>query len=375
MSLINLLQVLFILFMPWALTRFTEKMGTENWLSPVVLCYLTGIAIRNLTSFPLSDALSKHITEASILLAIPLLLYSTDLWGWLKLAKSTLIGFTLQIVSVIISAAAIGWMFREILPEVSYLSGMLTAVFIGGTPNMNAVGMALEVKTETFVALNAVEIACGGGYLLLLTSVLPRLIAFILPAFEGDKHAGADEFLPKNIANKKDILLALGLTICLAGLAAGLTWLLAGSFNKPGTIILLLSVFSVAASFNPRIRNLGGAYETGEYCLLIFSITIGLMAEFNDLFNNGGVLLTYCALTLLLNVILHLLLCRLFRIDRDTMIITSTAGVFGPPFIGQVAAVLKNRSMVFSGIATGLIGIALANFFGILIGNFLHRWL
>ena len=53
------------------------------------------------------------------------------------------------------------------------------------------------------------------------------------------------------------------------------------------------------------------------------------------------------------------------RIDRDTVLITSTASIFGPAFVGQIAQVLGNRHIVFGGMATGLVGYAIGNYLGI----------
>lgn len=369
------IQVLLICVLPYFLTRFTVRMGTQNWLSPVVLCYIAGIGMRNLTPFPLDDGLSMGFSQATIILAIPMLLYSTDFLGWLKLAKTTILSFVLMSVGVVISALVAGWLFKNLLPDVSILSGMLTGVFIGGTPNMNAVGMALEVSETTFIRLNAAEIACGGLYLVFLTSVAHWFFGLFLPDFQGDKHAGVDEFLPKNGFSWLDILKAVGLTLLLAGASVAIVKWTAGTLQKPGLIILLISAFSVGASFFPKIRNLGGAYESGEYLLLMFSIAIGMMADFTEIFADGWLLIGYCATVMAIAVALHTIFCRLFNIDRDTMIITSTAGLYGPPFIGQVAAVIKNRSLVFSGIATGLVGIAAANFIGVAVANLLQNWL
>ena len=368
-------QALLILVLPFLLTRLTERFGTANWLSPVVLCYLAGILLKNLTPLPLDAKISTTFSQGAIVFAIPLLLYSTDLLGWLKLAKGTLISFALVVVSVLISTVTMAWLFKNLLADTWLLSGMLTGVFIGGTQNMNAIGIALEASDETFIALNAVEIACGGAFLLFLTSVAPRFFGLFLPEFQGDKHAGVDEFLPANGFNWKDIALAMGLTLLIIGAAITLVWLATGSIERPGLLILLLSAASIVASFFPAIRNLGGSYETGEYCLLMFSIAIGMLADFGEIFSKGGWLLAFTASTLIASVGLHLLLCRLFKIDRDTMMITNTAAIYGPPFIGQVAAVIKNRSLVFSGIATGLVGIALANFAGVIVAKILKMWL
>jgi hypothetical protein len=49
----------------------------------------------------------------------------------------------------------------------------------------------------------------------------------------------------------------------------------------------------------------------------------------------------------------------------DTAIISSTATIFGPPFIGPVAAALKNRALVGPGLTLGLAGIALGTYLGL----------
>ena len=51
--------------------------------------------------------------------------------------------------------------------------------------------------------------------------------------------------------------------------------------------------------------------------------------------------------------------------DRDTLIITSTAAIFGPVFIGPVANAIGNRELITIGIALGLIGYAIGNYLGL----------
>ena len=63
----------------------------------------------------------------------------------------------------------------------------------------------------------------------------------------------------------------------------------------------------------------------------------------------------------------HLALCRVSRIDRDTTIITSTAALFGPAFIGPVAVRLANRAVFVSGLMSGLVGYAVGNYLGLLV--------
>ena len=371
-----IIQSFIIIFMPWVLSKLTHRLGTEKWLSPVVLCYIVGIVLCNFIPWPLNHQVSMVFSQATIILAIPLLLYSTDLIGWFKLAKSTIISFILVIISVVIGAFFVSPFFFQKVEDSWLLSGMLAGVFIGGTPNMNAVGLAMGADENLFVTLNATELICGGIYLIFLTSVAHRFYGLFLKDFIGKKdwHEGLEEI---KVADFQwgHIFMALGLTILLAATAIGLTQMLTGGLQSTGLIILSISALSVGASFSPTIRNWEGPFELGEYLLLMFCMAIGMMANLSELFAGGGILLLFTGSNWLVALTLHLLLCKIFKIDRDTMMITQTAGFYGPPFIGQVAAVIQNRSLVFSGIMTGLVGLAIANFIGIGVAKLLKMWL
>lgn len=366
-------QVCIIVFAPYFLSRLTRKWGTENWLSPVVLCYIVGIGLRNLTPFPLVDSISDGFSKGTVLLAIPLLLFSTDLLGWFRLAKTTILSYFFVAISVVISATFFGFLLKDNLPDVGMLSGMLCGVYIGGTPNMNAVGIGLGASEETFVTLNAAEIACGGIYLIVLTSVAHRFFGLFLSDFQGLKLVNEEvESQPKIVW--REVLMAIGLTLGIVGLSVGSVLFLFGDLKKSSLIILMISSLGVAASFFQKIRNWQGTFETGDYLLLMFSIAIGMLADFAEIFQNGGWFLLLSAVVMVGSISLHVLFCRLFGIDRDTMMITQVAGFYGPPFIGQIASVIKNRSLVFSGIATGLVGLAVANFIGVAVGEVLRNW-
>lgn len=364
-------QLIILVAAPWLLTKLTLKMGTQDLLSPVVLSYLTGIILRNLTNFPLSDAVSMSMSQATILLAIPLLLYSTDLKAWLSLAPKTILAFVLIMLSVVLSTSIANFYFKDLLTDSNILSGMLAAVYIGGTPNMNAVGLAMGVPESTFITLNAAEMVCGGTWLIFLTTLAPRFFGLFLKPFEYQHTEDENAFYPISKFGILDILKAIGLTIILAGLTAGIVYLIFGTLEKPGWLILLLSAFAILASMWKEVRNLNGAFQSGEYLLLIFCVAIGMMADIGEILTNGGTQIAFAATVLLVAVVFQIILCRLFNIDRDTMVITSTAGFYGPPFIGQIAAVLRNRTIVVSGIITSLVGLAVANFIGVVLAELL----
>ena len=71
------------------------------------------------------------------------------------------------------------------------------------------------------------------------------------------------------------------------------------------------------------------------------------------------------------SVIVHIILARIFRIDADTTLITSTAGIYGPAFIPSVANALKNKEIVLTGLICGILGYAIGNYLGIGMNIFL----
>jgi len=71
---------------------------------------------------------------------------------------------------------------------------------------------------------------------------------------------------------------------------------------------------------------------------------------------------------------LHAALARIFKIDADTVIITSVAGICSPPLVPMVAASLKNREIVLSGVMTGIIGWVVGTYLGIAIAYILRGW-
>ena len=91
------------------------------------------------------------------------------------------------------------------------------------------------------------------------------------------------------------------------------------------------------------------------------------MAKFSGLMGESLHVLGYTAIVLYGSLALHLLLCKRFGIDADTAIITSTAAIFGPAFIGPVASRLNNPQMVVSGLSSGLVGYAAGTYLGILM--------
>jgi uncharacterized membrane protein len=133
-----------------------------------------------------------------------------------------------------------------------------------------------------------------------------------------------------------------------------------------------VTTLSIAASFVKKIRFLPRTYEFGEFFLLVFCMGIGSISNIHEMLQASPNVLFYVTCVFLGTLSVHFLLSWIFRIDADTTLITSVAGIFGPAFIGPVASVLKNKDIVVSGLTTGLVGYAIANYLGLGMAQVFH---
>lgn len=353
-----------------ALTLYSErKYRIIQWIGAIVICYLTGMILGNLPGLEIDSPVFNTISEISVSLAIPSLLFSVNLKDSWSTTRIAFISFSLCALAVSMSAVA-AWFFLKDFTEESWkLSGMLIGVYTGGTPNMSAIGKALGVKDEVFILMNSIDILLSGVYFIFLITCARKLLWLFLPGTTSNKEeTNISEETPFNAlplkTKFKNVLISLGLSALILGVAAGISLMISGSLSAP-LVILIMTTLGIGASFIPRIRRMEGSYQTAHYFLLIFALSIGVLADFSKIMTNSPPVFIYCAAVMTGAVFLHYIMAAILRIDTDTVIITSTAAIFGPAFVGPVANSLQNRQIIVAGISTGMLGYAIGNYLGL----------
>jgi uncharacterized membrane protein len=243
---------------------------------------------------------------------------------------------------------------------------------------MAAVGRVLEARSETFVLLNTADLMAGGVYLLFLLTFAQRLFLRFMRPFTAAPHHDAFEHPGEGLSawtrhHLRDMGLSFALSVAIAAAVLGATVLAFGKLEA-APALLGITTLGIAASLSKKVRSLVGAYELGEYLLLIFCVAMGSLADARLLSGGNMTLFLFVWLVMGLAIILHTVLSALMRIDADSTLICSTATLYGPAQIGPVAAVLKNRALVGPGLTLGLAGLALGNYLGLLTAWGL-RWL
>jgi uncharacterized membrane protein len=365
-----ILEVILILALPILFKVLANKVKFIRTVGPIILCYGAGILLGNI-GLPWDKDLSMTISEFTVPLAIPLILFSLDIKKWLSLAKKTILSFVLMLIAASAAALLAAFIFSGSLEEGWKISGMLTGCYTGGTPNLMAIGMGLDVSQNTLVMVNMCDMMLGGIYFFFMISIVKTLFRKILPKFKSTGNEHKEEvaalqgiFSGGKRKGMRGLLLCGLLALASTGLAVGIAMLITGKLDV-AIIILVVTTCGIALSLWKKIRQTRGTWNMGQYVILVFSIAIGSTVDVQMLFNASPTILAYTATVMFGALIIHLLLSMIFKIDADTTLITSTAGVYGPAFIGPVAEALGNHEVVMSGLVSGLVGYAAGNYLGL----------
>ncbi|NJC24696.1 DUF819 family protein [Neolewinella antarctica] len=368
----TLLSVGLCLLFPLA-ARAGEREGKfPSWLSAIIACYLVGILVSNAHLWSVDNELLEKVAGASMLIGLPLLLFAVRIGDSLRYARTMLFSFLLCCVSGLICTLLVGLYMTDRIEDAWKISGMLVGLYTGGTPNVQAIGVALEAPASYLVLIQAADVLLGGAYLLGLITFLPSIYARIFRATPGEEEEVVQtETITVPLRRQVPQLIA---SLVVVALAVGTGLLFPESDHGLTIIILTLTTLSLIVASLPIVDRLGNTYPLGEYFILVFSVALGLMADFRDLASNGMDLLWFSFLALFATTTLHLLLSRLFNLDRDTVILSSVAAFYGPVFVVQVAASLKNQRLLAAGIAVSLFGFGIGNYLGISLANLVAWW-
>ena len=372
---VDVLLVLFYIVIPAILLVLRSRVGIIKKLGAVTVAYIIGVIVGNIGVLPLENVVANELMGPVVILSIPLLLFGTDLTVFRTSGRNMTTAFLCCILAVIVASTSSAFVFGQWIEEISVYSAMAFGVYTGGTVNLSAIGLALGAPSEAIVLISAADLAWGGLLLLLILTVAKRVLVRILPAppshsiTSASIESGFDESF-----QLKGGILGLLLAVVVAGVTAGISFLLTGHLSELVMYVGVTALGLGCALIKP-VRQMKGTYALGNYLLIVFCLAIGSLARIENIIDAGVSIMSFIGYIVVVSVVLHILLGRIFKVDADSIILTSTAGLYGPPFIAPVARAIKADHLVPVGITLSLIGFAIGNYGGLLLGHVLKALL
>jgi uncharacterized membrane protein len=385
-----MILVLAYLLIPALIVFACQKFSILDKAGVVVLSFGLGIAIAaglDLSLFFETDtitAVQKDVSEISIAIALPLLLFSINVKTALNMAGDTLKGMGLALFSVMVISVIGAIIFNDQVADVWQVAGMSVGAYTGGGPNMAAIKSAIDGKESIFVTMVTYDILFSAMYLIFVMTVGQKLFGLFLNKYQPKNndeteidYAGMEHMADETAHGYKKLLnvklapqtLASILTSgVVVGLALFIASLVPETYKSTTTIVGITSL-GLVASFIPQVRHLANSFQLGMYLILVFCFTMGTMTDTSIFTNIDLGLASYITFILVGSLIMQALLCKLFKVDTDTFLITSSAAIMSVPFIPVIAGALKNREILLPGFAAAIIGYAVGNYLGIIVAN------
>lgn len=369
-------------------------------IGPVMILYAIGVVIANIPMPAEIAKLQGIIPTIMIPLAIPMMLFgctfkTSELSLQLRLITSGVISVCLAVLGGYL-------LFGSSIEQGAELGGMLAGKCTGGTLNAAALKEGLRISDKNYMLITIYDIVICFFYFIFLLGGGIRLFRW----FYGENtkrtisEADAEEIKREMAAVKANpykglwskagfaqIGKVLATTIAVVVLAAGLSYLIGWIFGadlanfmneKKGgwfmaPFILMLTTIGIGLSFYKPIQKFDRSYDLGMYLIYIFSLAIASMADLSNLQIAENInMIAFLAFAIFVSLFIHAIICRLMKVNADSMVVSSVAFINSPPFVPMISNAMKNRAALVTGISAGLIGYAVGNYLGILIARLLH---
>ena len=321
------------------------------------------------------------LMSVTVPLAIPLMLFNCDFKLWTKALPKTLWSMVGGIAAVLTAVISGYFIFHTPdVPEFNKVAAMMTGIYTGGTMNFNALGASLGVDKTVMAIVLAFEMVLTTPYIFFIIGGGYKVFRKILPYDDVTRRGRKDEEVEtKDIENYQGMLqkqnvggmfAGLGLSLLFLIIGAGLALLLTGTLNEL-VVILTITTLSIIASFFKKVRALPKTFELGMFFILIFSVIVASLFDIHSV--NGGSLMIglFVAWVMVIAAGLHLLLCRIMHVSGDLFCVSQIALLCSPPFVPPVVGAMKNKKVLISGIAIGLVGYAIGTYLGVAIAMIL----
>lgn len=347
--------------------RWASRLGAS------LLAIVFGALLSNLGLVPVESPVYDAVTGPVTSLAIAWLLLAVHVSDLRRAGPRMLAAFGLALAGTALGALAGGLLLGGSLGDAGWrLSGTLMGTYSGGSLNFVGVGRALELPESLFAGAAAADNLTTAVWLAACLAA-PALLGrwYAAPPSGAEDGDDGEEHEHPFFAGASLSVLRLALLVAL-GLGLLLAADLAARAVPAVPEVLWLTTFALAAGHLGPLSKAEGAMQLGNYALHLFFVVIGVFSRVSEILEVGLVVLALTLVVVGVHGLVVFGVGRLLRLDLGVLTVASQAAVGGPSTALAVAVAHEWRVLVLPGIAVGLLGYAVGNYLGVLLGQALR---
>jgi uncharacterized membrane protein len=359
-------------------------------ISGPVLALVMAMILSNVGIMPTAAPCYDFVGDYLVPLAIPLLLMRANL---LKIARETgwmFVAFHLSALGTMLGAALATIVLREQIEQIAPLAGIMTGSYTGGSVNFFAVRESFQVSENLANPLLVADNFIMAGMFVVILFIAgsswfrrryphPHTLA----ADGGQTKSLAAEHWRRKEISLLDIARSLAIALAVVAVAFGIHTAIRQRFETSlaaavlGNMFVLITFLSMAVAtlFHRQVEAINGPEELGCYMLYVFLFAIGLPADLWAVIRNVPLLFVFCLIMAITNLVVTLVLGKLFRIDLEELLLCVSATLGGPTTAAAMAIAKGWPKLIVPSLLVGIWGYVIGTFLGVLVGELLQALL
>lgn len=362
----NSVVLIMLVLLVVVLVVWLERFKFGKTVPSAITALLIGLMLSNLKVIPFSAPAYGWVVQYLVPLAIPLLLFKTNLRNLLGGTGRLLILFCAGACGTIIGGI-IGFFLLPLGPAAAKIMGPLVATYIGGSVNFITVAQVVGLNEPTaLTAAIAADNIVGTFYLIIITVLAGNKIFQHFFVMKGSAMQSTSAVIPTaapiNLI-KTISLIALSAIICVVSFKLA-DWLLLTQIK----LLLITGLAILSAHFLPKkLLDNRGEFEVGMFLMYIFFVTIGASSDVGLLIAYGPWVILYAAIICTTHLLVISIFTKIFRFNYAELIIASNACVLGPATAVALAGHKQWVNLITPALLCGLFGYVIANIIGVSI--------
>ncbi|WP_156300423.1 DUF819 family protein [Streptobacillus canis] len=351
-------------------------------ISGAIVALVCAMLLSNLNIIPIDSPVYYNVWAYVVPMAIPLLLFQCNISKIWRESGRLLIIFLISSMGTVVGSIIGYTLLNKYIPSLNHIAGTMTASYIGGGVNFVAVSSSFNIDSKLISAATVSDNLLMVLYFFVLI-IIPSIVFFnknFKREYSNETKMDTESINSlKKTVNLVDIAFSFAFSLLIVTISFSLSSMILGKFGDSdlvkfiGNKYLILTTISVlfASLFPKFFSNISGSQEIGTFFIYIFFVVIGIPASIMSIIQNSPLLLVYCLIMVLVNMIITFVGAKLFNFTLEEAILVSNANIGGPTTATAMAISKGWNKYVAPVMLVGTLGYIIGTYIGIFIGNML----
>jgi uncharacterized membrane protein len=373
-----------------------QKYKWASKISGAIIALIFGLLATNLKIVPTESPVWDAVWDYILPLGVTLLLFQADLKRIIKESGRMFGIFNISALGTLIGAFVASLLLGTLIPEIYKPAGMMTGSYIGGGVNFVALSKVFEVDQSIIGSLTVADnLNMAIAFLILLT--IPTWAFFrkhythpyddeLLNNQKNgveDAKTQASLYWSRKEISLKDIAASIAAAFLIVFISVKFTSWIKSIIpsNATGFMFILRLVFgqiylvipiitlAIATIFPKSLSSIPGANEIGMFFIYMFYVVIGIPASIVTVITKAPILLLFCFIIAVINMIFTLGVGKLFKFSVEECVVASNANLGGPSTAAGMCIAKGWTKLIVPTILVGVWGYIIGNYLGTFVGQ------